>query len=113
MPADILAIFEATDERSAMELGAGEILFRRGDAVRWFYVLVKGRVRLSRVLPRGTEISLARVGPNEIIAEASLYGPRYHCDAIAELDCQLWRFSARDVRTLLAREPKAAAAYGA
>jgi CRP-like cAMP-binding protein len=113
MPADFLTLIETYREPRAIEIAAGRSLFRRGDVVYWLHVVRAGRVHLSRLLETGTEIALAHLTPGEIVAEASIYAPRYHCDAVAELDCRLDRFAIAEVRAVLEREPKAASAYGA
>jgi len=64
-------------------LDAGEALFRQGDKALGFYEVIAGRVRLVRVDRAGHEIVLHNAGPGDIIAEASLFSPAYHCDAIA------------------------------
>ncbi len=43
-------------------------------------------MRLVRVTPDGTAVTLHRVLPGEMFAEASLFGKHYHCDAIADVD---------------------------
>jgi len=65
------------------ELAAGDILFRAGDPVRSLFLVVEGGLRLVRSLPHGTQLILQRAGPGAILAEASLFADRYHCEAIA------------------------------
>jgi len=72
----------ATDRK----LKSGEALFRLGDKSTGFYEIVAGRVRMSRVDRSGHEVILFVAGPGETIAEASLFSPAYHCDAIASTD---------------------------
>ena len=62
---------------------AGEALFRLGDKTAGLCEVICGRVRLARVDRSGHEIVLHVAGPGETIAEASLFSPQYHCDAIA------------------------------
>jgi CRP-like cAMP-binding protein len=56
---------------------------------------------------------LARASPGEILAEASVYSPRYHCDGIAEIRSQTLRYAMRDVVRMLNETPAAAMAFGA
>jgi CRP-like cAMP-binding protein len=74
------AIRDAAIERT---LTAGDALFRLGDKTVGFCEIVSGRVRLARVDRDGHEIVLHVAGPGETIAEASLFSPHYHCDAVA------------------------------
>jgi CRP-like cAMP-binding protein len=74
------AIRAAAIERT---LTVGEVLFRLGDKTAGLCEIVRGRVRLARVDRAGHEIVLHVAGPGETIAEASLFSPHYHCDAIA------------------------------
>lgn len=68
---------------AAQRLRAGQSLFRRGDAVRRIFVLREGGIHLVRHDTEGRAIVLQRAGPGSVLAEASLFSPRYHCDAVA------------------------------
>jgi CRP/FNR family transcriptional regulator, dissimilatory nitrate respiration regulator len=63
------------------KLAAGEILFRAGDPVLSLFLVVAGGLRLIRSLPHGFQLTLRRVGPGAILAEASLFADSYHCEA--------------------------------
>jgi len=65
------------------ELRAGTVLFHAGDPVRSLFLVVAGDMRLVRALPHGLQLTLQRAGPGTILAEASLFTRRYHCEAIA------------------------------
>ncbi len=86
----MIAIMSGTfvDELSKLaerqrELAAGETLFRTGDAVLSLFLVAAGEMRLARMLPHGQQLVLQRAGRGEILAEASLFADKYHCDAIA------------------------------
>ena len=64
-------------------LAAGEHAFHRGDAVSTLFVVAEGRINLLRFSEAGAVIVLQRAGPGDILAEASLFSERYHCDAVA------------------------------
>ncbi len=49
------------------------ILFREGDIARGFYLLVEGKIKLSKVNPSGKEQILHFVHPGQSFAEAALY----------------------------------------
>lgn len=65
---------------------AGTTLFHMGDSARGIFVLAEGAMRLVRVTPDGVAVTIHQVRPGETFAEASLFGTRYHCDAIADVD---------------------------
>ena len=74
------------DEAIDRKLKSGEVLFRLGNKATGLYEVISGRVRLARVDRSGHEIVLHIAGPGETLAEASLFSPSYHCDAIASTD---------------------------
>lgn len=59
----------------------GENLFRQGDPVHALYAVQSGVVRLVRYGAGGDTVVLQRAGPGEVVAEASVYSPTYHCGA--------------------------------
>lgn len=60
---------------------AGEVMFRQGDAVRSFFAVRSGGVRLVRHGERGDTLVLQRAYAGDLVAEASVYSDAYHCDA--------------------------------
>ena len=113
MPANdwLPAAVRAAAKKRALK--AGETLFRLGDKTEGFYEVVAGRVRMSRVDRAGHELVLFVAGPGEIIAEASLYSPAYHCDAVAGSDAQVLLYPKRAVLAAFARDATAAQAFTA
>lgn len=105
----------ATVRNQARErtLKAGEALFRLGDKSAGLVEVVAGRVRLSRVDRSGREIVLYVAAPGDTIAEASLFSPRYHCDAIASTDATVRVYPKAAVLAAFARDPKAAQGFAA
>ena len=79
-------------------------VFRKGDAVRAVFLVLKGEVRLSRFAKDGSEIALHRAGRGEFFAEAALNASRYQCNAIASQASALLAFPAGKVRELLAKD---------
>ncbi|RWM70931.1 MAG: Crp/Fnr family transcriptional regulator [Mesorhizobium sp.] len=64
-------------------LPAGSVLFRMDDPVLSLFLVTAGELRLVRALPDGFQLTLQRAGSASILAEASLFADRYHCDALA------------------------------
>jgi CRP-like cAMP-binding protein len=107
MPAGVRAA--AIDRK----LKAGAALFRLGDKTTGLCEVIAGRVRLARVDHSGREITLHVAGPGETIAEASLFSPHYHCDAIASTNATVRVYPKRAVLAAFERDPKAAQAFSA
>ena len=95
------------------KLKAGEALFRLGDKSAGLVEVVTGRVRLVRVDRAGREIVLFSAAPGDTIAEASLFSPRYHCDAIASTAATVRVYSKPALLSAFAADPKAAQAFAA
>jgi CRP-like cAMP-binding protein len=68
------------------ELRAGEWLFHRGDEVRLMFLVNRGEIELIRHSEEGKPVILQRAATGMLLAEASAFSPRYHCDAIATED---------------------------
>jgi CRP/FNR family transcriptional regulator, dissimilatory nitrate respiration regulator len=85
--------------------GKGARIFRRGDPVRGVFLVLEGEVRLCRFGPRGEEVVLQRARSGELLAEAALESPRYHCDAIATEPGRLLQLPAQALRKLLKSDP--------
>jgi CRP-like cAMP-binding protein len=104
------AVWSAAVDR---KLKAGEPLFHLGDKTVGLYEVIAGRLRLMRVDRSGHEIVLYVAGEGETIAEASLFSPAYHCDAIAASDAVVRVYPKAAVLTAFAKDPKAAQAFAA
>jgi CRP-like cAMP-binding protein len=85
------------------KLKAGEALFRLDDKTIGLFEVIAGRVRLARVDRSGHEVVLHVAGAGETLAEASLFSPHYHCDAIASTNATVCVYPKREV--LAACEP--------
>jgi CRP-like cAMP-binding protein len=107
MPADVRV---AAKDR---KLKAGEVLFRLGDKTIGLCEVIAGRVRLARVDRSGDEVVLHVAGAGETLAEASLFSPQYHCDAIANTKATVRVYPKREVLAAFERNPKAARSFSA
>ena len=101
---DLLAHLEALPSRT-IEMAAGELLFRRDDEISFLFVIEDGLVHLVRHQMDGTPTVMQRAGPREIVAEASLFGRHYHCDAVATRATILRRMPVEDVRRAMRDDP--------
>jgi len=95
------------------KLKSGEALFQLGDKTTGLCEVVTGRVRLARIDRSGREIVLHVAGPGETIAEASLFSPHYHCDAIANTNAVVCIYPRAAMLNAFEKDPKAAQAFAA
>ncbi len=91
-------------------LAPGGVLFRLGDPVLSLFLVTAGELRLVRVLPHGSQLTLQRAGSASILAEASLFTARYHCDALAAEDSAVHAVPTAKVKAALASDPALASA---
>jgi CRP-like cAMP-binding protein len=71
------------DDARPVALAAGDPLFLAGTKVERIFLVRAGEVQLRRHSQHGAAMILQRAGPGAVVAEASAYSPRYHCDAVA------------------------------
>jgi CRP-like cAMP-binding protein len=92
---------------------AGEYLFHLGERVTALFVVLDGEVHLIRHQEDGNAVVLQRAGADEILAEASLFSDRYHCDAVARTHITVQSIPTRDLLGRLSNEPDFAKAWAA
>ncbi len=111
-------LFEALDEEGAaalrssiteVRLGRGQTLFSEGDEGDRLYVMLSGKVKLTRTSADGRENLLAVLGPGEMLGELSLFdpGPRT-ASAVAVTDAVLAGLGHDDLRPFIMRQPEVA-----
>ncbi|MGE4047933.1 MAG: Crp/Fnr family transcriptional regulator [Acetobacteraceae bacterium] len=84
-PADLDAVLSRAVVR---RFPRGAVILRRGDANAGMVVIVTGRVRISTISEDGKEVTLAVLGPGEILGEMSLLdGGECSADATAQEEC--------------------------
>jgi CRP/FNR family transcriptional regulator, dissimilatory nitrate respiration regulator len=89
------------------EFAAGAAVFHVGDAVRVVHFVRQGCIHLARHQEDGAALILQRARAGSILAEASVYSDRYHCDARAESDATTWAVARKDLRRRLEARPEA------
>ncbi len=80
MRSPFLSLFVGT---RVIRLPAGGTIFLSGQAVGTMFLVLSGRAQLQRLSPNGARLILQNAGPGAVLAEASAYSERYHCDAMA------------------------------
>jgi len=111
-------LFEALDDDSAAALQAGvtvvelsrtERLFEEGASGNQLYVILDGKIKLTRAAADGRENLLSVLGPSEMFGELSLFDPRPRtASATAVTDSRLAALAHDDLRSWLTGRPDVA-----
>ena len=111
-------LFQALDDDGAAALQAGvtivelaraERLFEEGASGNQLYVVLEGKIKLTRAAADGRENLLSVVGPGEMFGELSLFDPRPRtASAIAVTDSRLGALAHDDLRNWLTGRPDVA-----
>ncbi len=83
------AISSLFDEGRSLSVGSNGLVFHAGDAVRSMHLVVEGQIDLVRHSRSGARAVLHRAREGEVLAEASAYSDKYHCDGIAAVASRL------------------------
>ena len=76
-------VYSLFDDGNDRRFDPGDTIFRAGTKVRFVFLVRRGLTALVRSLPSGEQAILQRASEGDIVAEASVYATRYHCDCIA------------------------------
>jgi CRP/FNR family transcriptional regulator len=87
--------------------GAGEVVFREGDASDTCYVIRSGHARAVLEHPDGRSIALARFGPGEIFGELAMLGEEPRSATVESLEeTEAIAILGPDMRRLLREHPE-------
>ncbi len=90
-----------------VEIRRGDRLFAEGDAGDKLYVILDGKIKLTRAAPDGRENLLSVHGPGEMFGELSLFDPSPRtASAAAVTDVRLAALAHDDLRLWLASRPE-------
>jgi CRP/FNR family transcriptional regulator, dissimilatory nitrate respiration regulator len=93
------------------KLKAGQALFRLGSRTAGLYEVTSGKLRLVRVDPAGREAVLHVAAAGDTVAEASLFSPTYHCDALATTNAVVRLYPKDALLAQLQSNPSTAKAF--
>lgn len=96
-----------------VNLAGGETLFRSGDGCLDMFLVREGSIDLIRYSETGHRMRLHTAGAGQIIAEASAYSTRYHCDGITREPVRLQALPIAQFLSRLAGAPDLAQAWAA
>src|SRR5579863_4100119 len=89
----------------------GAAVFHLGDPIRLVHFVRRGAIHLVRHQESGEALILQRARAGSILAEASVYSDRYHCDARAETDAMTWAVARKELRRRLEASPEFSQAW--
>ena len=89
---------------------SGERVFSQASRTRAIYYLISGEVHLLRFGSDGGQVMIHRAFGGDFFAEAALFSPAYHCDAVAQADCRLVRLDKKQVLSEIQNNPVFSAA---
>lgn len=101
---ELINLIEAEPGR-LRSLKRGQTLFVRDDEVRSVHVLRRGAVNLVRHQYDGSSLILHHLSGSGIVAEASMYASRYHCDCVCVETAEVFSVSRKRVEKLLHQTP--------
>lgn len=85
-----------------VHLKRNEVLFREGDSPEHFYVITKGRIRISKIIPGIGEEALAVLPPGAFFGEMEIIEPTPRAaQAIAHEECILHAIKISDLHDAL------------
>jgi CRP/FNR family transcriptional regulator, dissimilatory nitrate respiration regulator len=97
----------------SVQLTAGGVLFRGAARVSEMFMVSAGQIHLCRHSVHGSEMVLQRALSGMVVAEASAYSERYHCDAVAATDSIVRALPKSVFLSALATDPDLAANWAA
>jgi len=89
------------------QLAPGDCLFSQGDRTFGIFHVASGRIRLQRITPDGSTVTIHLARTGEMFAEASLFSEHYHCDAVAETESDILIYPKAEIASRLRAEPEA------
>ncbi|MFH1453756.1 MAG: Crp/Fnr family transcriptional regulator [Armatimonadota bacterium] len=85
----------------------GNIIFFDGDKSNGFYLLVKGKIRIYKLSPRGKEQTLNYISENEPFGEAALFMDKHFpANSQAEDNCEVLFIKKADFISIIKENPE-------
>jgi CRP-like cAMP-binding protein len=92
--------------QAAALYGKKETIFSEGEPPEWFYIVVKGKVKVTKLSHEGKEIILEVISPYDIFGGvAVLRNFPYPANAVAMEDSEVLKISRRNLMRLVDRFP--------
>lgn len=111
-------IFSSLSEAELVELSrlaversfnAGEYVFWEGDAADYFYILLEGRIKVSKFSSLGKEVIIAFFGPGEMFGEVAVFEEKpYPASSQAATSTRVLAIKRGDFLSFLSSHPQVA-----
>lgn len=109
-PSDIL---DYLPHSTLMRYPAGKTIYTRGQPAIHLYLVVSGRVRIFRTVPRHHSLILDVYGRDEIFGESALLDTGFRSDAAVTLETtKLMMWTAEEIRNVVRVRPQVGLALG-
>jgi CRP-like cAMP-binding protein len=95
----------------SLELPPGAFLFHAQDIVRSMFLVEEGEISLERVQDNGQITCFQRAEVGDVLAEASAYAQKYHCDARVVQNVRVRRIGKAYFKSQLRKDPALADAW--
>jgi len=97
---------EVSHYLSTDTFGKKESIFSEGDPSDWFYIVKKGKVKITKLSQEGKELILEVISPLEFLGGiAVVRGFPYPANAVAMEDTEVLKISRKDLLSLMDRFP--------
>jgi len=103
--------FSIFQNKTALRFDRGDVIFRSDSKVAKIFLVSTGQAALIRTLMSGQQAILQRASTGQIIAEASLYVQRYHCDCVAMEPTELVSIPRQEFLDALRSDPQLSEAW--
>ena len=88
-------------------VGKGETVVREGEHARFFFVVKRGKVRMTNTSAEGKEFTQGYFGPGESFGEPPFFGEApYPASAVATTDSEVWKIGKPQFLRLLREHPE-------
>lgn len=110
-----IAIFSALNKEDAESVRANlipeifkkkQVIFTEGDPSEWLYIVIKGKVKITKLSRTGREIILEIISPMDFFGGiAVIRGFPYPANAVAMQDTEVLKISKANLKRILDRYP--------
>jgi CRP/FNR family transcriptional regulator len=110
-----VSIFSSLSDKEAKEISSyfisqkfkkKETIFTEGDPSEWFYIVKKGKVKITKLSHEGKEIIIEIISPRDFFGGiAVLRGFAYPANAVAMDDTEVLRISRNNLMKIMDRFP--------
>lgn len=91
----------------SLKLKKNSVLLEQGESLNGFYLIHRGKVKISKVSPLGKEVILGFLGPGKTFGEASLFNSELSSDLLTITeDSEIYFIPKEDFQKILQHRPE-------